>query len=99
MFQNEINDLASKFNLEPSKQHQGSDNLFRFYLTQDLPGNRYLQASVKYPGDAADLNGNVHAHVGLYGERKLADDGTASYDSVEAAVLDIVTRFERLRSH
>ena len=38
MHQCEINALASKHGLEPSKQHRGSDNRGRFFLTQDLAG-------------------------------------------------------------
>lgn len=80
MHQCEINALASKHGLKPSKQHRGSDSRGRFFLTQDLAGG-------------------VHVHVGLYAQRKIADDGTVPYDDVESAVADVVERFKRLRCH
>lgn len=100
MHQCEINALASKHGLEPSKQHRGSDNRARFFLTQDLAGGeRYLQALVSYPDAASGEKGGVHVHVGLYAQRKIADDGTVPYDDLQAAVADVAERFRRLRCH
>ncbi len=98
MHQNEINSLASKHGLEPSNQHRGSDNRARFFLTQDLAGGeRYLQALVSYPDGATGEKGGVHVHVGLYAQRKVADDGTVPYDDLHSALADVVERFKRLR--
>lgn len=100
MHQCEINKLASKHGLEPSKQHNGSDSRYRFFLTKDLDGSdRYLQASVSYPDGTSVTKGHVQVHVGLYGKRKIADDGTVPYDDLESAVADVAERFKRLRTH
>jgi hypothetical protein len=100
MHQCEINALASKYGLEPSKQHHGSDNRARFFLTMDLAGSdRYLQASLSYPDGATGQKGAVQVHVGLYGQRKIADDGTVNYDDLHSAVEDVSQRFKRLRCH
>lgn len=97
MYQCEINALASTHGLEPSKQHSGSDNRTRFFLTQDLVGSeRYLQALVSYP-DGLTVKGGVQVHVGLYAQRKIADDGTVIYDDLSVAVADVAERFKRLR--
>ncbi len=97
MFQCEINALASKYGLEPSKQHCGSDNRTRFFLTLDLVGSeRYLQALVSYSDDFT-VKGGVQVHVGLYAQRKIADDGTVLYDDLFSAVADVAERFKRLR--
>lgn len=100
MHQCEINALATKHGFEPSKQHSGSDNRTRFFLTMDLAGGeRYLQASVSYPDGATDEKGGVHVHVGLYAERKIADDGTVLYDDLHSALENVAERFKRLRCH
>jgi hypothetical protein len=98
MDQSTINNIAKLHKLEVCKQHQGSDGFFRFYLTQELSIGRYLQASVSYPCDSIDLKGKVRVHAGLYAERKLADDGTLTYDSLELAIEGAASRFERLLS-
>jgi hypothetical protein len=93
MTQEEINTLATMHGLEPSKQHVGSDERCRFFLTKDISERRYYQASISYGGPSE----MVEVHVGLYGDRKIADDGQKSYASLDLAITDVPARFARLR--
>lgn len=90
--------LASSHKLESGKLHQGSDGTWRVFLTRDLSSSRYLQAMLSFNMTPEGHAQDIQSHVGLYAQRKELDDGfVRDYESVADAVVDVASRFDRLK--
>lgn len=87
--QEAINVLASKYNLISNPIHENDEGDCSVFLERDEADGRYSQAHLKV------TKHGVFCHAGLFRERSIINDGTSREDSVEQAVANAVSRFNR----